>query len=111
MFCVVSLYSQVDSGLGEEVVLIKVPGLPGNRLVYASTGPVNRDYDDIRRFSDAAVNGIKRSADVFLFHQHQDVAVFPLPEMIYQHLKWKLQQQKHLKWSHISANDDKQINW
>ncbi|XP_071339345.1 putative aminopeptidase W07G4.4 [Trachinotus anak] len=54
-------YSSVDSGLGEEVVIIKVPGLPGNRLVFASTGPVNRDYDDIRRFSDAAVNGIKRA--------------------------------------------------
>ncbi|KAF7665093.1 hypothetical protein LDENG_00155900 [Lucifuga dentata] len=54
-------YSSVDSGLGEEVVVLKVPGLPGNRLVFASTGPVNRDYDDIRRFSDAAVNGIKRA--------------------------------------------------
>uniref|UniRef100_A0A3Q2VLF5 Zgc:152830 n=1 Tax=Haplochromis burtoni TaxID=8153 RepID=A0A3Q2VLF5_HAPBU len=54
-------YNAVDSGLGEEVVVIKVPGLPGNRLVFASTGPVNRDYDDIRRFSDAAVNGIQRA--------------------------------------------------
>lgn len=53
----------MDSGLGEEVVILKVPGLPGNRLVFASTGPVNRDYDDVRRFSDAAANGIKRSAD------------------------------------------------
>ena len=53
-------HSQVDSGLGEQVVVLKVPGLPGNRLVFASTGPVNRDYDDIRRFSDAAGNGIKR---------------------------------------------------
>ncbi|XP_056275560.1 putative aminopeptidase W07G4.4 [Pseudoliparis swirei] len=54
-------YSSVDSGLGEEVVVLKVPGLPGNRLVFASTGPLNRDYDDVRRFSDAAVNGIKRA--------------------------------------------------
>lgn len=54
-------YSSVDSGLGEEVVVLKVPGLPGNRLVFASTGPVNRDYDDIRRFSDAAANGMKRA--------------------------------------------------
>uniref|UniRef100_A0A8C6TCH5 Zgc:152830 n=1 Tax=Neogobius melanostomus TaxID=47308 RepID=A0A8C6TCH5_9GOBI len=54
-------YSSVDSGLGEEVVVLKVPGLPGNRLVFASTGPVNRDYDDVRRFSDAAVKGIKRA--------------------------------------------------
>ncbi|XP_065103472.1 putative aminopeptidase W07G4.4 [Paramisgurnus dabryanus] len=54
-------YSAVDCGLGEEVVVVKVPGLPGNRLVFASTGPVNRDYDDVRRFSDAASNGIKRA--------------------------------------------------
>ncbi|XP_074526451.1 putative aminopeptidase W07G4.4 [Halichoeres trimaculatus] len=54
-------YNSVDSGLGEEVVVLKVPGLPGNRLVFASTGPVNRDYDDVRRFSDAAVKGIKRA--------------------------------------------------
>lgn len=54
-------YSSVDSGLGEEVVVLKVFGLPGNRLVFASTGPVNRDYDDVRRFSDAAVKGIKRA--------------------------------------------------
>ncbi|KAM9391875.1 putative aminopeptidase W07G4.4 [Pholidichthys leucotaenia] len=54
-------YSAVDSGLGDEVVLLKVPGLPGNRLLFACTGPVNRDYDDIRRFSDAAYNGIKRA--------------------------------------------------
>lgn len=56
----------MDSGLGEEVVVLKVPGLPGNRLVFASTGPVNRDYDDVRNFSDAAVNGIKRFITRFL---------------------------------------------
>ncbi|XP_011477217.2 putative aminopeptidase W07G4.4 isoform X1 [Oryzias latipes] len=54
-------YNSVDSGLAEDVVILKVPGLPGNRLVYSSTGPVNRDYDDARRFSDAAFNGIKRA--------------------------------------------------
>ncbi|KAL4635984.1 putative aminopeptidase W07G4.4 isoform X1 [Arapaima gigas] len=54
-------YSSVDSGFTEEVVLVKVPGLPGNRLIFASTGPVNRDYDDVRRFSEAAVKGIKRA--------------------------------------------------
>lgn len=49
------------------MVVVKVPGLPGNRLIFASTGPVNRDYDDIRRFSDAASNGIKRSAMAGIF--------------------------------------------
>ena len=53
--------------MGQEVVILKVPGLPGNRLVFASTGPLNRDYDDVRSFSDAACNGIKRSVDGRLF--------------------------------------------
>lgn len=60
-----SLSFQVDSGLCEEVVFLKVPGLSGNRMVFACTGPVNRDYDDVRRFSDAAANGIKRLAGHF----------------------------------------------
>uniref|UniRef100_A0AAR2JQJ7 Cytosol aminopeptidase domain-containing protein n=1 Tax=Pygocentrus nattereri TaxID=42514 RepID=A0AAR2JQJ7_PYGNA len=50
-----------DYGAVKEVVVLKVPNLPGNRLVFAPTGPVNRDYDDVRRFSDAAGNGIKRA--------------------------------------------------
>lgn len=32
----------------------------GRRVVYVPTGPVNRDYDDVRRFEDAAVKGVKR---------------------------------------------------
>lgn len=61
----------MDCGFAEEVVVLKVPGLPGNRLIFASTGPVNRDYDDVRRFSEAAGNGIKRYVGVLLsFHKN-----------------------------------------
>ena len=28
--------------------------------VYAPTGPVTRDFDDVRRFQEAAVKGLKR---------------------------------------------------
>lgn len=28
--------------------------------VWSPTGPVNRDYDDVRRYQDAALAGIKR---------------------------------------------------
>jgi len=35
--------------------------LPCQRLVFAPTGPVNRDYDDLRRFTDAGAAGIKRA--------------------------------------------------
>lgn len=30
------------------------------KLVYSPTGPLNRDYDDVRRCSDAAIAGVKR---------------------------------------------------
>jgi leucyl aminopeptidase len=35
--------------------------LPCKRLVYAPTGPVDRDYDDLRSFTDAAEGGMKRA--------------------------------------------------
>ena len=34
--------------------------LPAARLVFAPTGPLGRDQDDVRRFGDAAAAGIKR---------------------------------------------------
>lgn len=33
------------------------------RLVFAPTGPLNRDYDDVRRFYDAAMDGVNRAID------------------------------------------------
>ncbi|XP_039267964.1 putative aminopeptidase W07G4.4 [Styela clava] len=51
---------QVDAAVGKDVC---VAGLAGKikRVVFAPTGPLNRDYDDVRRFSDAAEKGIKRA--------------------------------------------------
>ncbi|XP_054707558.1 putative aminopeptidase W07G4.4 [Uloborus diversus] len=31
-----------------------------SKLVYSPTGPLNRDYDDVRRYADAACKGLKR---------------------------------------------------
>ena len=31
--------------------------------MYSSTGPLDRDYDDVRRFYDAAERGMKRALD------------------------------------------------
>ncbi|XP_067857223.1 putative aminopeptidase W07G4.4 isoform X2 [Heptranchias perlo] len=56
-----SHYKSIDASVEEEVVLVHAPDLPGARLIFAPTGPLNRDYDDVRRFSDAAVSGIKRA--------------------------------------------------
>jgi len=35
--------------------------LPCKRLVFSPTGPLDRDFDDVRRFSDAATAGMKRA--------------------------------------------------
>ncbi|XP_028654033.1 putative aminopeptidase W07G4.4 [Erpetoichthys calabaricus] len=54
-------YGNVDAGIYSEVVALKAPGLPGGRMVFSSTGPLNRDYDDVRQFSDAAGVAINRA--------------------------------------------------
>merc|ERR1712240_214071 len=36
-------------------------GLPCQRLIFSPTGPVDRDWDDLRRFGDAGKAGIKRA--------------------------------------------------
>jgi len=56
-------YLELDksAATGTEVALIVYPDLPSKRLIYAPTGPLNRDYDDVRRFQDAAVKGVQRA--------------------------------------------------
>lgn len=52
--------AEVDKAVYNETLLF--PLCKKNKsLVHAPTGPVNRDYDDVRRYYDAAVNGIKRA--------------------------------------------------
>ena len=37
--------------------------------IFSGTGPLNRDYDDVRRFADAAKAGIKRCAKFLLIFE------------------------------------------
>ncbi|MFT7109565.1 MAG: leucyl aminopeptidase, partial [Psychrobacter glaciei] len=56
--------AQVDSRIGNQVTLLVVAG---KRVVLAPTGPLNRDYDDVRRYYDAAklaINEAKASGSV-----------------------------------------------
>eukprot|EP00118_Oscarella_pearsei_P020755 m.227265 g.227265 ORF g.227265 m.227265 type:complete len:524 (+) comp40036_c0_seq47:3086-4657(+) len=50
-----------DDLVGKEATLIGLAGLAAQRLIYSPTGPVNRDYDDVRRYRDAASKGISRA--------------------------------------------------
>lgn len=46
--------AKVDSRIGKQAVLMINPIAPGSRVIVAPTGPIERDYDDVRRFFDAA---------------------------------------------------------
>ncbi|XP_060595128.1 putative aminopeptidase W07G4.4 isoform X1 [Ruditapes philippinarum] len=52
-------YAKVDSI--DDVVLIQTDVVPSGRLIWSPTGPLDRDYDDVRRFYDAGYKGIKRA--------------------------------------------------
>lgn len=49
--------AEVDDTFGSSVSLHYVPGAPGNRVIIAPTGPISRDFDDARRFFEAASAG------------------------------------------------------
>ena len=44
-----------------DCVSVLAVDLPCKRMVFSPTGPLTRDYDDVRRFSDAATAGLKRA--------------------------------------------------
>lgn len=46
-------YGRLDARLAGGCLLVPGQGLPGGRLVASATGPLLRDYDDVRRFYDA----------------------------------------------------------
>ena len=52
---------ELDESLEKEGGVVPLTDAPGKRLVYSPVGPINRDYDDVRRFSDAAFKGVKRA--------------------------------------------------
>lgn len=55
----ISLNYISDNLASKECVCLGI-NLPCLRLIYAPTGPLDRDIDDVRRFSDASFNGVER---------------------------------------------------
>ncbi|MFT3923556.1 MAG: leucyl aminopeptidase family protein [Myxococcales bacterium] len=53
----------LDARVGRDVVLVPADGLAGGRLIVAPTGPLTREYDDVRRFAEAARAGLERARD------------------------------------------------
>ncbi|TMS88613.1 peptidase M17, partial [Pseudoalteromonas sp. S201] len=56
--------SKIDARIGKQVTLLVIDN---KRVILAPTGPLNRDYDDVRRYFDAAklaINEAKLSGSV-----------------------------------------------
>ena len=51
---VIEQQSKIDARVGQQALLMASEQLPGGRLIYSPTGSLKRDYDDVRRISDAA---------------------------------------------------------
>jgi leucyl aminopeptidase len=49
----------LDLRVGREVQLVPASEVAGGRLIFAPTGPLDRDYDDVRQVADAATRGMQ----------------------------------------------------
>jgi leucyl aminopeptidase len=54
-------HKAVDSAVDSDVSVLAFPSGAGGRLVVSPTGSLDRDYDDCRRFFDAAEKGVERA--------------------------------------------------
>lgn len=53
--------AELDAGAKSEVCVLAANDQQIKRLIWSPTGPTNRDYDDVRRYKDAAIKGVKRA--------------------------------------------------
>merc|ERR1719188_2774491 len=78
-----ALKAVVDIDAKAESGVFLVPStLPSKRVVFSSTGPLDRDYDDVRRFEEAAEKGVSRAIEAgakkpLLCFQNPKEKVFP----------------------------------
>ncbi|CAJ0582409.1 unnamed protein product, partial [Mesorhabditis spiculigera] len=54
-------YASLNKAVSSSAQLIPIGRsiIPGGRLIFSGTGPLHRDYDDVRRFSQAATRGMQ----------------------------------------------------
>lgn len=55
--------AKADASANCATNFVAADGVAGNRLVVAPTGPVSRDFDDARRYAEAASRGMQRARD------------------------------------------------
>lgn len=52
---IIQQQAEIDQRVGGKAVLIASQTMPGKRLIFVPTGTLNREYDDVRRIFDAAI--------------------------------------------------------
>jgi leucyl aminopeptidase len=57
----IAAHAAVDATLASAGGVLPCAAAAGGRLVVSPTGPLNRDYDDVRRVADAVAKGVKRA--------------------------------------------------
>ncbi len=45
---------EVDKDAESGIFLVPAPDLPAKRIIFAGTGPLDKDYDDVRRYYSRA---------------------------------------------------------
>ncbi|MCM2680259.1 hypothetical protein [Echinimonas agarilytica] len=61
---VIAEHAEIDNRVGKLPVLIRCATAPGKRIILVYTGPIHRDYDDVRRFYDAGQECIQLALSV-----------------------------------------------
>ncbi|MFK7742660.1 MAG: leucyl aminopeptidase family protein [Planctomycetota bacterium] len=54
---------RADASADSSINMVPAAGVAGGRLVIAPTGPIERDFDDVRRYAEAAGHGVQRARD------------------------------------------------
>ncbi|KAL1138271.1 hypothetical protein AAG570_009960, partial [Ranatra chinensis] len=92
--------SQLDEYFNFEISIHEI-NLPSRRLIYSPTRPLNLDYDDVRSFSEAASEGIKRAMKAGIkspllllqpnkrFEQCKLVTLLGVMEALYMNLQYR----------------------
>ena len=55
--------AKADASFAATGGFVAAEGLAGGRLATAPTGPLTRDHDDVRRYAEAARQGVRRARD------------------------------------------------
>lgn len=81
----VPLKAVVDADAAAEHGLFVAPGKDVKRVIFSGTGPLDKDYDDVRSFAEAAEKGVKRAIEAgceapMLYVQNTDK--FPQAETV-----------------------------